>query len=237
MIRTIFFFTKVFEQKKHADAMLDGKLYINRLSYFQKIEEEKEFNRRDKHEGVVSWLQPEQVILKINDHELNPKDLVSPISVQMNHHSNLNVFCIYAAHNGEFESLTEESLPKFKKQIELPKKSLKLGKHAIIVLNSREFTSRVVKAVQKKGYGMTAKLVDYYDPDEFHGHFTEEEAIFKKRIEFQHQSEYRFAINTCLQEEKPITLKIGNIRDIAHYSDVSEINKGLNIKLPEPENA
>ena len=53
MKRTIFFFVKVFEKKEYAKALLDGKLHINRLSYFRKIEEIGEANRSDRHEGVI----------------------------------------------------------------------------------------------------------------------------------------------------------------------------------------
>ena len=119
MKRTIFFFAKVFEKKEYAEALLDGKLYINRLSYFRKIEEEGGSNRSDRYEGVINWLQPDKMSLKINDFEIDSKDLVEPVSIQMNYHGNLNVFCIYAAHSGRFENVTDESLPDFRKQLEI----------------------------------------------------------------------------------------------------------------------
>ena len=232
MKRTIFFFAKVFEKKEYAEALLDGKLYINRLSYFRKIEEEDGSNRSDRYEGVINWLQPDKVSIKINEFEIDPKDLVEPVSIQMNYHGNLNVFCIYAAHNGGFENVTDESLPDFRKQLEISDDCLRLGDYAVLVTKPREFAHRVKEAVQRKGYGMKAKLVDYYNPDEFSGTFTEEE-VFKKRIEFQHQSEYRFSINTGLPGDGPLTLEIGDIRDIAHLCDTSSINKGLELNITE----
>lgn len=234
MKRTIFFFVKVFEKKEYAKALLDGKLHINRLSYFRKIEEIGEANRSDRHEGVIGWLQPGKVIFKINDFEIPPKDMAGPISIQMNYHGNINVFCIYAAHSGKFEYLTEESLPEFRKQLEIPEDCLRMGEHAVIIRNSKEFIHRIEEAVKSKGYRGSAKLVDYYSSEEFSGHFTEQEAVFKKRIEFQHQREYRIAL-AGFPGDGPITLEIGDIRSFAQMCDVSDVNKGLEIKLPLSE--
>ena len=126
--------------------------------------------------------------------------------------------------------MSEETLPEFNKQLELPDKYFKLGKHAVVITNKSEFIQRIKSSVQKNGYGIEAKLVDYYDPTEFSGHFGEQ-AVFKKRIKFQDQREYRFAIDTGIYGDDALRLEIGDIRDIAHSCDVTDVNKGLEIKL------
>lgn len=230
MKRTIFFFVKIFNEKKYAEAMLDGELYINTLSFFQELEETEIANRNDAYEGINGWLQPDKVKITVNDYEIRSEDLASPVSFIMNSNKIINVFCLYAGHSGGAEIRTENE---FKKQVCLSEENYKLGEHAVLVFNTKEFISRVKKAVEKNKYGMTAKLVDYYEPEVFHGTFNDKDAIFKKRKEFQHQCEYRFAIETGLTQNKAITLDIGSIKDIATVCDVREINEGIQFKVNE----
>ena len=222
---------KVYEKEQYAQDLLDGKLYLNRLSYFKKIEEELEANRNDGNEGVLGWFQPGKGQFIINGYEIPQEDLSGPISVQLNSYNNLNVFCVHAAHSGEFQTLTQESLPAFKKHLQISDECLKLGNYAVIIRNVGEFVLRIKQAVQRNGYIVSSKLVDYYNPKEFHGSFYENDAVFKKRDEYKHQSEYRFCINTGTIGENAIILEIGNIRDIAEICKPSGINNSFEIKL------
>ena len=185
MSRTIFFFVKVFDRKEYAEDFIKGNLFSNRLSFFRKHEEEKSANRGDKHEGVVSWHQPDQIRLEINGRIIT--DLAGPVMTQMNWHDHLNVFCIYAAHSGEFDEVSEETIEAFKEQIAIPEDCQKLGEYAVIVTNVTKFIERVKTAVSYNGYGLNAGLVEYYDPASFNGSFSEIESIFRKRDEYKHQ--------------------------------------------------
>ena len=137
MSRTIFFFVKVFDKKEYAEDFIKGKLFSNRLSFFRKYEEDESANRGDKHEGVVGWHQSDQIRLKINGRVIT--DLAGPVMTQMNWHDHLNVFCIYAAHSGEFEEISEETIDDFKKQISIPEECKNLGEYAVIVTNVTKF--------------------------------------------------------------------------------------------------
>lgn len=220
---------KIFDNEKYANDFINGKIFANRLSYFRNLEETQESNRGDKHEGVVSWLQPAQNKFQINGRTLT--DLAGPVSVKMNWHDHLNVFCIYAAHSGEFKSLSHENLDDFKKQLEIPEDCLNLGKHAVVVTNFTQFVERIKNATIKNNYGLNACLVDYYNPDSFNGTFSEEEAVFKKRNEYSHQKEYRFVFNTGISGNEPLFLDIGDISDIVTHCNVTDVNKLLEIKL------
>jgi len=208
---------------------LDGKLFMNPLSFFRKIEEEAVSNRSDKHEAVIGWHQPDQITLTINNYEL--KDLAGPVCVQMNAHENLNMLCLYAGHSGEFKSLSEETIPLLHEQLKISAKCSKLGGYSVLITNTSEFINRVVKAIREQGYIGTAGLVDYYNPDTFSGDFSHRDALFRKRDEFSHQSEYRFVIKRDSEENIPVTLNIGSIRDIAVPYKTSDFNEGLEIKL------
>ncbi|MEG0010305.1 MAG: hypothetical protein RR721_17030 [Aeromonas sp.] len=231
MSKTIFFLVKIFDNKKYAQDFVDGKLFANRLSYFRRLEEHDKANRGDKYEGVVSWIQPEEASLVINGRSIT--ELAGPVSVQMNWHDDLNVFCIYAAHSGSFNYLSHENIDEFRKQLEIPEDCLKLGGYAAVVTNFTQFFERIQNAVIENDYGMNAGLVDYYDPNEFSGSFSETEAIFKKRSEFSHQKEYRFAFDTGASGETPLALDIGDISDIVTLCDAGKVNKILEIRLRE----
>ncbi len=231
----MFFFVKVFDDEKYAEDFIKGKLFVNRLSYFRKLEEGESANRGDKHEGVVSWHQPDQVNIEINGRVIT--ELAGPVSTQMNWHGHLNVFCIYAAHSGEFDGVSEETLAAFKKQLELPEECQNLGEYAVLVTRVNQFIERIKISAKENNYGLTAGLVEYYDPDKFNGSFTENESIFKKRDEYKYQKEYRFAIDTGIEGKKAISLDIGDISDITMRCKVSDINKYLEIKLTENINA
>jgi hypothetical protein len=228
--KTIFFFVKVFDRQEYAEDFVKGNLFANRLSFFRKYEEEGAGNRGDKHEGVVSWHQPDQIRLEINGRLIT--GLAGPVMTQMHWHDHLNVFCIYAAHSGEFEEVSEETLDAFKEQIAIPNDCQKLGKYAVIVSSASEFIKRIRTAVSANNYGLNAGLVEYYDPTDFHGSFSEIESIFRKRDEYKHQKEYRFAFDTGIEGDNPLILNIGDISDITMQCEVSDVTRYLKIKLP-----
>lgn len=235
MSRTIFFFVKVFDKKEYAEDFIKGNLFSNRLSFFRKHEENESANRGDKHEGVVSWHQPDQIRLEINGRVIT--DLAGPVMTQMNRHDHLNVFCIYAAHSGEFDRISEETIDAFKKQIAIPEDCEKLGEYAVIVTNVTKFIERIKAAARFNTYSFNAGLVEYYNPTSFNGSFSEVESIFRKRDEYRHQKEYRFAFDTGTVGEDPLVLNIGDINDITMQCKVSDINRYLEVKLPSDQNA
>lgn len=232
-MRTIFFFVKVFENTKYMEDFLDGKLFMNTLAYFRTVEDNEDANRGDKYEAVIGWHQPSQISIKINDYEI--KDLASPVCIQMSHHEKINLFCLYAAHSGDFDSVTKETLHLLEEQMRIHEDCEKLGSHAVIVTNASLFIERVRDAVQEKGFQGSAGLVEYYDPDIFSGQFSDRDSIFRKRREYSHQSEYRFALKAENEDVGPIILDVGTLRDIAHPCDVSDINNNLELRLPGNE--
>ena len=86
---------------------------------------------------------------------------------------------------------------------------------------------RIETAAEQKGYRLSRGLVKYYDPDKFHGSFSDREAVFRKRIEYAYQQEYRFLIDTLVIGDWPVVLKIGDIRDITSCFLSSKINEEL----------
>ena len=116
--------------------------------------------------------------------------------------------------------------------MKIPPNCLALGKHAVVVTQAKSFIDRVVSAVKDKNYGLKAGLVEYYDPSLFSGSFSEDEAVFRKRSEFEHQREYRFSFDTGISGNNPIKLEIGDISDIALLCDTSEVNNLIEVNQP-----
>ena len=222
----IFFFVKFFKESEHANQFVKGSVYANRLSYFKGIEDS---NRGDSHEGAI-LLQPDQTRIKINGRDITG-DLAGAVEVQMNWTSNLNVFCMYAAHGGDQEGLAVDSVEDVKKMMEIPEECLEFGSHAVVITNASEFMERVKAAALREHFGVHGRLVKYYDPLRFHGGTPEEmEPIFNKRDEYKHQHEYRIAI-TGVEGNGPVILDIGDIGDISIQMDASEINNNLKVSL------
>lgn len=234
MSKTIFFFVKIFSKKAHAEDFLRGTLYSNRLAFFKKFEEDAKANRSDRHEAVVGWYQPDKISLNLNGREM--KDLVAPVSLQMLKHNDLNVFCIYAAHSGPFEVITDENIFDLRDYLKIPSDCLELGDYAVVVTQAKTFIDRVRGTVKDEGFGLKAGLVEYYDPTVFSGGFSEDEAVFRKRKEFQHQREYRFSFDTDTPGDEPLKLNIGDISDIASLCSTHEVNNLLQVTLPNGSN-
>ena len=224
----IFFLVKFLEEEQYVHDLIRGIIYANKLSYFKKNESKESANRYDKHEGVVGWFQPGRGHLVLNGIDFTP-DLAGPIEIQRNRLNYLNVFCIYAAHSGDLdlESLSSGNLDLLRKQLEIPEACLKLGKHAVVVKNIPEFIGRIERAAKSEGYRGYRGLVEFYDPEIFHGSFSDIEAAFKKRDEYNHLREFRFVFEPLILGTDHIELDIGDISDIAIRFDSADINKEL----------
>ena len=61
---------------------------------------------------------------------------------------------------------------------------------------------------------MSHGLVEYYDPETFHGNFGGVQALFRKQQHDSYQREFRFLINAGLRGDSPLWLDIGSISDI-----------------------
>lgn len=229
----IFFFAKILEKQSYVDDFLSGDLYLNPLGHFKRCEDENTDNRADQLEGLSQWLQPEKIQLEINGIHVLSAELAAPIAIQMNKHNCINVLCLYAAHTGEMPDVSPESLPLLRKQLEIPSECLALGDHAVIVTNPSEFIARIKHAIQKNGLGLYANLVNYVNFDLFHGGVPDKESPFLKSDKYQHQREYRFAVDAGHGVESPLCLPVGNLRDITLACRTSEVNSLLSLRLPD----
>ena len=235
-----FFLVKIFEQEEHAHDFMDGAIFANRLSHFKKLEGDE--GRRDEYEGAI-MPQREGFIMtlkatnqdtgEVDEITITEDDLAAPVIIAPEWFDHINVFCMYAGHSGNFQQVSADNLLDLKKQVQLPEDCTKLGEHAVVITNSKEFFRRVKVAADRERYGIIGQLVKYYDPNDGTPPARSEiESIFTKQDQYAYQKEFRIAINTRTLGTDPITLNIGSISDIALRLKTYNINGGLSINLP-----
>ncbi len=226
--RHIFFLCKFFEKEKHAADFMVGRLYANKLSYFQRLEELEHAKRGDKHEGIIAWGQPGIVRIEIDGHDIS-NDLAGPASLSSNRLSELNVVCMHAGYFKKADNRILEDLSQIRKQLLVPAECKKFGQFAVVIKNGPEFLNRVKIAAQRKGYRETHGLVKYYDPDTFSGFFPGISGAFIKQQQFRLEREYRIVFETGSIGADAIVLDIGNLADIAMRSTLDEINRNMKV--------
>ena len=130
----ILFLVKFLNKEAHVRDLLDGKIYVNRLSWFKRMEAAGVSGRLDRHEGAVAWHQPDRVNLVINDWNLTP-DLAGPVEMHGDWLNYLNIYCTYAGRivDRESENMPYEIPHTLKSQLAIPERCLSLGRYAVVI--------------------------------------------------------------------------------------------------------
>lgn len=152
------------------------------------------------------------------------EDLVGPTFLQDNKLDTFNVFCVYAVHERGHTFASEKDFERFVDLQMMEPEVGGLGDYAAVVVVTKAFQERVLNAIKAEGFKAVAGLVDYYDPSVFNGAFGDAEAVLRKRAEYSHQREYRYALDRSVHAEAPFTLDVGSLRDIAIGCRTSEVN-------------
>ena len=238
----IFFFSKIFENKEHADDFVRGSLFANRLSYFKRIE--KREGRGDNYEGaIMPRLDGLSITLTCTDIETSEvseitipeEDFAAPPIIQPTWLDHFNVFCMYAGYSDAFKEISTDNLQCFQKQLEIPEKCTRLGRYAVLIKNVTEFIRRVRVAAERENYEIWWRLLRYYDPEVGTPRLESSlDSIFSKSKEYEYQREFRFAIDNGSVGRNHIILDIGEIDDITMCMDSREINRQIDIRIKRP---
>lgn len=243
----IYLLIKIFDQEEHADAFLQrGELFCRTLGDFKRDDDA---FRGDKYEGITDWHQPDKITLTITlkfengvDETLPIDDLAGPLITQNNGYDRFNLYCMYAVKFKEFEEPfeTEEERVKVVEKINsmlketttLKNEVLSLGEFAVVVHGVESFVEMVKKSAGENNYACWNGLVGYYDPDTFHGSFTELQPVFRKRKIYEAQREYRFAFGSHEPEGTKV-FHLGSLEHIAFKVPSRDITDRLQLKLVE----
>ncbi|KAL0630474.1 hypothetical protein Q9L58_010679 [Maublancomyces gigas] len=116
----------------------------------------------------------------------------------------------------------------------LGEEMLSLGEHAVVIIKVEEFISKVSNAARSEGYSSWRGLVEYFDPETFHGSFGEIESVFQKRDIYSYQKEFRFVFDSN-KPEGTKTLHAGPLDGIAFKFRTGEFNSKFELKLAEDQ--
>jgi hypothetical protein len=248
MTSRIYLLIKVFDQEKHADAFIqNGEIFCRTLGDFKRIDDNA--RRGDAYEAVTDWYQPDQIKLTITfkdndgvEKTVPIEGLAGPVVMQNNGYDRLNLYCMYAVKIQEFEESyeTEEERVAVVKKINamlkerstLSEEVLTLGEFAVVIYKVDDFISMVQKAAKEKNFACWNGLIGYYDPDTYHGNFSEIEAVFRKRNLYENQREYRFAFGSHEPEGNKV-IHLGPLDGIAIKVPTREINDKIELKIVE----
>ena len=243
------YFVKFFQEEEHADQFIKGKLYLNRLSYFTKIEDECD-GRPDTNEAVAMWWQPYDVTMTLNipgvgETVITSKDLAAPVSMSFEYHDHVHVFCLYTVSTVSPESLDQQASlaereAELQKQFRIDERCAKFGQFAVLV-QVAPFLGQLKEAreaLRRNGLRFGQAHVKYYDGETFHGEITHKEIPFWKQKKFSYQQEFRICVQTNTQGDDPLTIDIGDISHLCVKVDSSrliEAFKHCTVSLHQPE--
>jgi len=202
---------KVYAERKHADALMQGTIFANPISYFRQIE--KGDIRRDTDEGIMTMPLTEGFKLELTSNAIdNPivmkrDDLAKPLAFRPRWFDAINLFCMHI-----IDLHKEVNTGTFS----VPNRVMSFGHYAVVILDVYEFIRRVKETVNKAGYRLSYKSVEYNSPAEgIHTNPATLEPIFTKRNDYQEEQEFRVAIDRSLAVPTPLKLDIRPIHDLA----------------------
>lgn len=203
---------KYFTKKAHADKMLDGNLFAQRLKAFRNHEDS---IRADSKEGTFLIQKDDpSFALNIAGIDIPQRNWLDDMPLYFEIVDNLNIFCLTQA--GTRSSGDRDDDITF--EPDLPSK---FGNHVVVITETREFLDQAWIAIDREGFTACAEPVEYYTRyphDIAYGPngVCWKMAFLKPRV-FEPECEFRIAFCTGTKGDDPKTLKIGDIRDIARY--------------------
>jgi hypothetical protein len=204
------FFIKFGKEEFLQNLRDEGEIYCNTVDYFRSIED-KEL-RGDPLELAVNIVQGVNLELKFEGNLIG----VAP-TVQLrefNSKVNGNLFCFY-----NYDASTDWNGEQANFKINIDSKNFRFGDSALIILEPREFFTRIKNTLDLEEIPFHLNHIDYYDHKSFQGKLTP----FSKSEIFSYQNEVRLFLPGDGSKVKQF--KIGNISDISVLMKTSDLAK------------
>ncbi len=214
---------------KHVDALLDGKLRMGSIEYYRDC--------FDEFEGVAGVL-PATLTISDGSEELtlSRDDWPEPGEFRLR---DVYVFCLFSFHGPRvptdepLDTAHARELARLKDQARmLAQCADTYGERVVLITNGPEFKRRVRAAANERGYRCYSQLVRYYEPDSqptLGPNLLD--VAFAKRIEFQHENEYRIVVCPGRLNQTFLELDIGDIRDITLSYPTRDFEESISIGL------
>lgn len=207
-----------FGSRRHIEQFVQGTLYMNTLDYFAEMEEKDAGDPRcDSFEGVGRTIPANGAVLSVKiGQEFQPvAHLTGAIKWRPTEGVKANVFCMYA--------LRPPNTPVF-----VDERNFRFGDTFAVLTDGEEFLRRVRTAADSGGHKLLYRLMEYFDEETYTGPVS----IFKKRIAFRYQSEFRIALLPGIDEPYPFA--VGDLSDIAKIGTLPELNGRLSFAKSAP---
>jgi len=197
-----------FLDREYLDDFLSGSLYMNTLQYFAEREAHDPGAevRGDSWEGVARVFGIRSAAVRINDIYVPITGIDHQLPWRPTDGIRANVFCMYALAENWGPPVHEENF--------------NFGDTVACITDVSEFFRRLKAAEKVCEFRFSCDLVEYFPPT-----YQGEVGIFRKRSQFQYQSELRIAVEPG--PGKPYKLNVGDLSDIVVTGASREINECL----------
>ena len=203
---------------------MDGEIFANTVAWFKKVEADSE--RGDEYEGAALLDLPDMSMTLMPTHPISGlafdklhiprKDMAGPLVFPTPQFDRLNMFCMYAKRVGEAER-ERIAEGRFNPLLEIPPSLRKFGRHAVLINRPKSFMERVRAVARSNGNELLEGSVEYYDPTKDVPTIPPDlRSLFRKRLKYAPQSEYRIVFDRTLYSDEPLKLNIGKLNGLAH---------------------
>lgn len=212
-----FLMVKFGEEKYMHKFYKEGELYLNTISYFKNIEDNK--MRGDNNENLTQIFQSDKTTVIINNQSVDTKGPIRTYNPQDDKYQFTNIFSMSTLCKGD--SLREDGRI-FNEKVK------GLGNTLVIIYNLNEFFSMLQSKLKElEGNGKilfySYKRVKYLDLNTYHGGMD----IFCKSKDYSYQTEWRLGMEISENNSNPFSFKIGSISDIAKIISMKNFKNEL----------
>lgn len=187
--------------EKFESSFLDGRLYLNTNNFFARVDQNDEV-RFDAHDGAEMAERVDSLSV-LHKGEWLPLPIVGPITYRSKAVEQQNILCLY--------SMTDRTDDNF------DERNQAFGNRAVLILNLKEFLLRVRSAAERIDRPIAHAPIEYVD------RLTHEGPLgpFRKYSSYSYQNEFRIVVTGG--DGRPLTLEVGDLRDITATVNTIEL--------------
>ncbi|MFS0576321.1 hypothetical protein AB1K83_11845 [Sporosarcina sp. 179-K 3D1 HS] len=238
-----------FTSKEWVHSFLEGIIYMNNFKHF--IDQEKASKVKGQGDAYEGAHVLEVSDIKIYDQQ-NRLVGTAELGNLIERYEGVNripMFCVANFSTRDFVVL-EQTEDRIRIKLEIPSEDVLRIKEVFnadtvaLTLSPHIFIERFKKAAEKSDMGLAYGMVDYADyrilSDARRASFDEGEVdfLFTKHDSLAYQKEFRFIL-TNVETEVPITVNVGNLKDIFIQMNIDDFLTGtfldMNIKIIEDD--
>lgn len=185
------------------DLLCNGHVYMNPLRYFAKLESNSP--KADHEEGTLYCMNAEGAKLRVQ--KINSWKTLGSIKGGIRYRNNdfdsVNIYCLHTKMHNDYDTIFQL-------------KQLHFGDYYILFKDANEFMNRLKFKLNSKGHQVESGLVEYFDKKSYSGPM----GIFSKFSNHSHEQEFRIAVIPGTGQ--PMSVKLGDISDIAIFGNCSD---------------